>query len=133
MYLDFFDFYKKYILKKTIFYEMSNATSFISKSIKKNKIEDNLEIMESKEKQFRKSIKKLLKDKLYANQISDDIKQNLENYISKKWQYYDSFNYNNESLNALYLAIDSYGICIANTVFVIKKKLLDFKINLLKL
>ena len=112
---------------------MSNATSFISKSIKKNKIEDNLEIMESKEKQFRKSIKKLLKDKLYANQISDDIKQNLENYISKKWQYYDSFNYNNESLNALYLAIDSYGICIANTVFVIKKKLLDFKINLLKL
>ena len=80
-----------------------------------------------------KSFKKLLKDKLYANQISDDIKQILENYISKKWQYYDSFNYNNESLNALYLAIDSYGICIANTVFVIKKKLLDFKINLLKL
>jgi t-SNARE complex subunit (syntaxin) len=133
MYLDYFDFYKKYIQKRNVYYEMIEATSFLSKSNKKQQIEDNMEILASKEKQFRRCLKKLLNDKYYLNQLTDDIKENLDNYISKKWIYYDNIDYDKDALDVLYFAIESYAACLGDSVFVILKKLLDFKINLLKI
>lgn len=132
LYNRFFEFDKEYDIKMQVSAKLSEELDFINYITPQDQIRSNLRSIASNEKIFKQNIKEILEDKRYANEISIEIRDNFELYLSKTWQYFIGENYVDENLEILFGSLNNYGFLLSRGYFLHKKELLEYKDTLVK-
>ena len=73
----------------------------------------------------------MLSNNKYENEITQEIRENFELYLSKKWVYFGVTIYYDENLNILYSALSNYALLLSKIYFSHKKDLLSYKEELI--
>ncbi len=129
-YMDFFNLDKNYDAKYEIYVQLMNDAAFISQTTPFEIIEEKMLSLKKSESTFREQLSEMLKEDIYQTVITDEIKDNLTNYLSKDWIYFTTPVYDNTALDILYTSVQQYSFILGKTFFVKKKSLLDFKVKL---
>ena len=64
--------------------------------------------------------------------INEQIKENFELYLTKKWQYFGNEKYFDNNLEMLFTAMNNYAFLLSRGYFLIKQKLLKYQEELVK-
>jgi Zn-dependent protease with chaperone function len=132
IYNDFFQFDKNFDSKYEIYISLLNELQFTSVTTPFEQIKTNFERIESTEDSLKKEIDLLLSDNIFTTEITQDIKNNLEQYNSKKWEYFGGTSYFDENLNIFYSALHNYSYLLSRKYFLMKKALLTYQESLIK-
>jgi hypothetical protein len=124
-YAGFFKFDEDFDVKYSIFTRLSDKLKFVNNNTPLDKITAGLSEIKSLEVKLKDEINVMLeKDSLYKPVITTGIRDSLELYVSKEWNYFDGVDYVNESLNKLYTAMNYYVYLLSRGYFLVKKEFL---------
>ena len=132
LYTDFFDYDKEFDSKHEIYVKLSNELQFISFITPFEQIRANFLKIEPIEAELKNGIKELLEDCKYQSEITKEIKDNFELYLSKKWQYFGNEKYFDNNLEIMFTSMNNYVFLLSRGHFLLKKKILDYQEELLK-
>ena len=113
-----------------LYSKMVNETAFIQHTTPFETIENNLSVIAEIEKDFKAEIKRLLEDCEHLPQITPEIKDSLKKYLFLTKAYFIRPDYNDEALDIMFTAVRNYYTVISNTIFHLKKSLLEYQANL---
>jgi len=130
LYTDYFDYHESYKVKYGVYLELLEKLQFTSESLPFEEIKSNFKQVAKLEKQLKANIEWILKSDLFTEQLTDEIVDHFNNYLSKEWMYFGVSVYNNDNLNILYTSINTYASLLDQGAFSIKKRLLDYKESL---
>ncbi|MEA5426634.1 M48 family metallopeptidase [Arcicella lustrica] len=123
---------KSYDEQFEIYAKMMNATAFINYNTPFEVIEQNINTIYELEKSFKEQIGKLLSDERYQSVITDEIRENLNKYLSEVFVYFSRPTYDDNALNIMMMSIQQYQYIIGRKFFESKKELLNFMVKLTK-
>jgi len=132
IYNEFFSFDKTFDTKYDYYIKLSNELQFVSVTTPFKKIKSNLETIKAIEENLKHEISNLLSDVTVRLELTQEIKDNLEKYISKAWDYFGGTSYFDDNLNILYKALHSYSFLLSRKYFQMKKTLLTYQEELMK-
>ena len=132
LYEKFFDFDKEYDTKIAIYSTLSEKLSFISETTPYDQIRDNFNALRAQERTFKQHINEIIEDEKFNSEITDEIKENFESYLSKNWEYFGNEVYMDKNLEMLFGALTNYSYLLSKGFFVNKKEILDFKVSLVE-
>jgi len=121
------DFDKKY----EVYNELSKELEFVNFTTPFDEIRENFRRIKSLEKRLKNAIEELLIDPRFKSELSEEIKSNFEQYLSKHWAYFGNEQYFDHNLEILFKAINNYGYLLSRGFFLVKKELLDYQEELL--
>jgi hypothetical protein len=76
---------------------------------------------------LKSEISELLEDDLYQSEITKEIKESFELYLSKDWQYFGNEVYFDDNLGILFTALNNYAFLLSRGYFLLKKEMLDYQ------
>ena len=132
IYNEFFSFDKNFETKYDYYIKVSNELQFVSVTTPFEKIKSNLETIKAIEENLKHEISNLLSDVTVRPELTQEIKDNLEKYISKAWDYFGGTSYFDDNLNILYKALHNYSFLLSRKYFQMKKTLLTYQEELMK-
>jgi len=132
LYTQFFNYDKEFDAKYGLYNQLSSALQFVNYTTPTEKIEANFKDIEQLELKLKNGIEELLKNAEYQSEITKIMNDNFELYLSKKWKYFESGIYFNKNLEMLFAAINNYAFLLSRGYFLIKKKLLNYQLELLE-
>ena len=130
-YNEFFDFDKEFDIQSELLTKLTNELSFVNKETPFEQISINFRKVEDIETHFKIGIKNVLSDNKFSEEITTEIKENLESYISNKRIYFINESYIDDNLFILFTAINNYGTLITKKYSTLKKNLLDYQVSLI--
>ncbi|TRZ43189.1 M48 family metalloprotease [Robertkochia solimangrovi] len=130
LYQDYFKYDSAFDEKIKVITELRNKLQFISENTEMNTIKLNFLKVASGEKELRTGIENMLKDNLFTEEISMEMKSNFETYISRERVYFAKQTYIEKNLEILFKAINDYEIMLNKGYFLLKKKMLAYQISL---
>lgn len=110
---------------------MVAQTQFLTVTTPFAQIEENFASLKETEGTLKQNLSELLENALYKPQISSEMQEGFTKYISEDWVYFTNPSYHNESLQILFETINQYSRLLSQTIFVHKKRLLDFQAGLI--
>lgn len=110
--------------------KLSDQTFFISQTNTFGIIEANFRALKETEKQFKNELQNLLGKDLLGDYVSKASRENFENYLSKELTYFVSPHYNNTGLSILFKAISDFKQLAEDSVFLVRKDLLQYQKSL---
>lgn len=131
-YIHFFAQDSEYDSKATLLNNIMKATDFISIVTPFEQIKENLQSIIPLELKLKNEIKKLMKDAILKNEITQQAMENFKKYISMEWEYFHDEVYNNENLKLLFIATNDFNHLILRKYFLTKLDLLNYQITLLE-
>ncbi len=132
LYQNFFNSDSEFNGKYELYTQLSNELYFINYTTPIEQIKSNFSKVEVLEKQLKKEISEILKNPDYETEITPEIKENLELYLSNPWQYFGNDKYLEENLEILFSAMNNYAFLLSRGFFLTKQKLLSYQEDLLK-
>ena len=132
IYKEFFEFDKTYDSKYDIYTQLLNELQFVSVTTPFELIRINFNRIKPQEETLKQEINQLLSNSIFTTEITQEIKQNLERYISKTWEYFGRTSYFDEHLNLLYTSMHNYAYLLSRKYFLLKKELLTYQEELIK-
>lgn len=132
LYRQFFDFDKVFDAKYEPYVTLSNELQFVELTTPFDQIRSNFVSIKPVEEKLKNGIKELLSDNLYQTEITKDIKDNFELYLSKEWQYFGNEKYFDNNLEIIFTAMNNYAFVLSRGYFLLKKQLLDYQEEILK-
>ncbi|GAB3661719.1 hypothetical protein GCM10028791_36450 [Echinicola sediminis] len=132
LYRAFFSFDQVFDKKYEVYTKLSKELAFVSETTPTDEIRDNFRRIISLEEQLKEEIKELLQDGGYAAEITKEIRENFELYLSKQWKYFGNETYFEENLEVLFAAMNNYAYLMSRGYFLLKKKLLNYQTSLVK-
>ncbi len=132
LYREFFDFDKEYDSKFEPYSKLSNELQFVEMTTPFDQIRANFIRIEPIELELKNGIKELLSDSKYQTEITKEIKDNFELYLSKQWKYFGNEKYFDNNLEIIFTAMNNYAFLLSRGYFLLKKELLDYQDELLK-
>lgn len=132
LYIDFFEYDKGMDSKYDVYIQLSEGLLFINEITPFDEIKSNFSKIEPIEQKLKEEIQIILKDNNYQNEMSKDIKDNFESYLSKKWQYFGHEKYFENNLEILFTAMENYASLLSKRYFIKKKRLLEYQIDILE-
>jgi len=132
LYSEFFSFDKEFESKFDIYIKLTEKLEFVSVTTPYEQITANFNSLKPAEDALKEEIGKLLLDNWLASDITHEITENLEKYISKSWDYFGTTIYNEENLKLLFTAINNYAYLLHRRYFLIKKELLNYQEKLIE-
>jgi len=132
LYNQFFDYDKEFDSKYEIYTKLSNELQFTNLTTPFEQIRANFRRIEPIEVEFKKAIREILEDSKYQLEITQEIKDNFNLYISKEWKYFGNEKYFDDNLEILFIAMNNYQFLLSRGYFLLKKELLNFQIELIK-
>lgn len=132
LYQNFFNVDSEFESKYEVYTQLSNELYFINYTTPIEQIKSNFSKVEVLEKQLKKEISEILKNPDYETEITTEIKENLELYLSNPWQYFGNDKYFDENLEILFSAMNNYAFLLSRGFFLTKQKLLSYQEDLLK-
>ena len=115
-----------------IYLDLINSMQFIYKVHSFSQIRIKIEEMEIKEEVFRERMENILNDENYQLIITSEQTEKFEKYLEKNWTYFNSQNYDQDSLKVLEEVIFHFYELCSRAPFYALKKLLDFQIEILE-
>lgn len=116
-------------------YDMYNSImqdmSPIYTKMKPNAIQTTLNKVYDSEDNLKTRIKDILKDDEISPCITKKQKEDIETYLSYNWIYYDPPLYDNNAINIFNSGLNAYISSISEHIFIKKKSLFDFQLNLM--
>jgi len=131
LYREFFEFDKQFETRYEIYTKLSLELQFVNITTPYKEILSNFKRIEPLETELKEEIKAMFSNKLFKNEITKEIKDNFDLYLSKKWEYFGVTIYNDENLNILYAAMNNYAFLLSRGYFLLKKKLLSYQDGLI--
>lgn len=131
-YFNFSEQDSQYDKKIELYNSFVKATEFINVTTTFEQIKINFELISKLEIDLKIEIKSIIEDKELANEISKEMMDNFENYLSKEWIYFSDENYNSDNLQMLFMTINSYNYLLSRKYFLTKKDLLNYQIQQLE-
>lgn len=131
LYNDFFEFDKAFNSKYEIYTNLLNELQFTRISTPYEQIRNNFSKIKPTEELLKKEINQLLSDSIIQTEITVEIKEKLEQYLSKTLEYFGGVSYDNDNLNLLYTSIHDYGYLISRKYFLMKKGILAYQEKLI--
>lgn len=132
LYKDFFEFDKDFVFKYDIYQKLSNELHFVNITTPFEQITANFAKIKPLEESLKSEISKILTDNLYQTEITEEIKQSFELYISKTRKYFSGTDYYSENLNILFTALSNYAYLLSKGYILMKKRILNYQEELLK-
>ncbi|MBG7612381.1 M48 family metalloprotease [Polaribacter sp. BAL334] len=131
LYNQFFNFDKEFETKYDVFIQLSKELEFINYKTTFEKINANFLKIDPLEAKLKKGIRELLVNPDYQTELTKDIKDNFEIYLTKKWEYFGDNKYFDNNLEKLFKAMDHYSYLLSRGYFLTKQKLLNYKVTLI--
>lgn len=132
LYREFFEFDKSFESRYDIYNKLVEGLQFVSITTPFEQISANLSEIESIEEKLKAEIMYIMSHPVYGTEITSEIKQNLEQYTSKKWEYFSGEHYNDDNLNILYTALHNYANLLLRGYFLLKKRILTYQEELIQ-
>jgi Zn-dependent protease with chaperone function len=129
-YRAFFENDREYDQRFEAYTQLAQATDFFQYTTPFEVIENNLAQVFKLEITFKKHIEEMLAEEKYQLEITPEVRESLNKYISQPWTYFRKPEYDQEALQVLSEAMQSYNILLARTYFRCKKTLLDHQMEL---
>lgn len=126
-YQTLFEYDQQIDSKLDIITKIYNHLEFTNYTTPFDKIITNFRRFRPLESQLKQEIESIVKDNLYTNEISKDMKDNFHLFLSSDLEYFRDTAYNNENLEVLFLAIENYRHLLLRGYFLLKKKLLSYQ------
>ncbi|MFN6945433.1 MAG: M48 family metalloprotease [Cytophagaceae bacterium] len=133
LYNQFFDYDKEFDSKYDIYVKLSNGLQFVNITTPFEQIRENFICIEPLEEKLKKDIRELLENPDYQTELTKEIKENFELYLTKKWQYFENEKYFDNNLETIFTAINNYAFILSRGYFLIKQKLLNYQVELMKI
>lgn len=127
MYNEFFDFDNKFDAKYELYTKLSNELQFVNYTTPFEQIRANFSKLKPLEKKLKSEISELLEDELYQTEITKEIKENFELYLSKDWKYFGNEKYFDDNLGVLFTALNNYSFLLSRGYFLFKKEVLNYQ------
>ncbi len=131
LYEDFFMFDKAFDSKYEIYTQLSNELQFVNFTTPIDQIKNNFLKIKPLEERLKTGIHGLLAENLYQTEISIEIRDSLNLFLSQEWDYFGFSQYHNDNLKVLFGALNNYSFLLSKGYFIIKKKILDYQEELL--
>lgn len=131
LYHDFFHLYDAYAKKYPLYLQLSNSLEFIQYTLPIEQIKDYFRQIEPMEENMKADLSELMTDARYLPLINQAIHDDLEKYLSKKWEYFGNQKYFDENLGVLFQAMNHYHFLLSQALFLSKKRLLDYQAELI--
>ncbi|PWJ42636.1 M48 family metallopeptidase [Sediminitomix flava] len=131
-YTRYFEFDKSLEAKEDIYNRLSEAVQFINYTTPFEEIESNFRGIKPLEKILKANIEELLADESLKGILTEEVKTDLEKYISKNWIYFIGEQYRDDHLQILFTAMHQYMYVLSRAFFTLKQDLLTYQIGLEK-
>lgn len=131
LYVHFFNFDKEFDTKYDVYIQLSIELKFVSYTTPFEQIRANFNKIEPLEKRLKKGITEILESQDYQGELTKEIKENFELYLSKKWLYFGIDTYEENNLQMLFSAVNSYAFLLSRGYFLTKQKLLNYQVELI--
>ncbi len=132
LYNHFFNFDKEFDAKYDVYVQLTNELHFVNYTTPFEQIRANFIKMEALEERLKKGISEILESQVYQTEITKEIKENFELYLTKKWQYFGNEKYFDNNLEMLFSAMNNYAFLLSRGYFLTKQKLLKYQEELIK-
>ncbi|KEO71653.1 M48 family metalloprotease [Anditalea andensis] len=132
LYRQFFNYDKEFDVKYDVYIQLTNRLQFVNDTTPFEQIRANFINIETLEEQLKKGITEILESQDYQTEITNEIKENFELYLSKKWKYFVNEKYYDNNLEMLFTAMNNYAFLLSRGYFLIKQKLLNYQVELIK-
>lgn len=130
LYTNFFEYDKEYDGKIAIYGTISEKLHFVSQTTPVNDIRDNFNALRAHERTLKESIKVIMADEKYTSEMTLEIKESFEKYLSKHFEYFGNERYFDNSLEVLFTALNNYASLLSKGYFLNKKEILDYKLSI---
>ncbi len=132
LYTTWFEFDEKYDYWFSVYTSVSQDLAFLGATTPYQQINSNFNnIKRNSERKLRENLAAMLEDSNYQNDMNEDVRKDIEHYLSKDWNYFDSVNYIEANLQLLFTAINHYITLLSSRQFLVKKSLLDYQHGLI--
>lgn len=132
LYNHFFNYDKEFDVKYDVYIQLSNELQFVNYTTPFEQIRANFIKVEALEERLKKGISEILESQDYLTEITKEIKENFELYLTKKWQYFGNEKYFDKNLEMLFSAMNNYAFLLSRGYFLTKQKLLKYQEELIK-
>jgi len=132
LYNHFFNYDKEFDAKYDVYIQLSNELQFVNYTTPFEQIRANFIKVEALEERLKKGIFEILESQDYLTEITKEIKENFELYLTKKWQYFGNEKYFDKNLEMLFSAMNNYAFLLSRGYFLTKQKLLKYQEELIK-
>lgn len=113
-----------------LYKDFSESMQFIQYTTTIEEIHQNFKALRPKEKKLKKYLSQFIEESLIQTEITPEIKENIELYLSKEWQYFGNVMYFDKNVEMLHIAIQNFMYLASRKYFLIKKELLNFQAEL---
>ena len=131
LYLEFFEFDKTFDTKYEIYLKLLKELEFVNTTTPFEQIKANLDQIKPIEILLKSAIKDIMANAICQTEISNEIRSNLESYLSNEWSYFNTTHYHDDNLNILYTAMNNYAFILSRSYFLMKKKILKYQEELI--
>lgn len=132
LYIEFFEFDKNFDSKYGIYTNLINRLQFVSLTTPFDKIKSNFKEIEPDEALLKSELNLLLSDSLLKDEITLELKEKLAQFSSAKLDYFGGVSYDEENLDLLFSAINTYAYLLSRKYFIMKRNLLTYQEELIK-
>lgn len=126
-----FDFDQIYEERWSLYNQLLEATEFIQYTTPFDQIQSNFVKVKSLEEKLKEVVQELTKEDWYEGEVNAALKEDLEKYLSRDWEYFANEKYNDKNLELLFTAINHFQYLNSRGFFMLKKKLLNYQAELL--
>jgi Zn-dependent protease with chaperone function len=130
LYQDLFNYEKEFNDRYKPYLDMINKVQPLFYAQTNDDVTIALGRLGSQETSFKEHIRELLDNPTYQTSISDEIRENFDLYVSKKWYYFGYEGFIQYEIDILLSALNNYTNVLNRRYFLIKKELLDYQAGL---
>lgn len=110
--------------------DFSDNLQFVQYTLPVEEIHQNFNRLKPKEQELKGHLRNFLDDSKCQSEITSEIRENMELYISKEWKYFGNVMYYDKNLEILQIALQNFIYVASRKYFLLKKELLNYQVSL---
>lgn len=131
LYQDFFAYDKESEKKFLAYANLRKETQFMSETTPFDTIRQNLKKVNETEKKFKVFFSDMINNELFVEELPQETREKLNNYLTSDLKYFAIQEYLANEIELLFMAMNEYERLFTCGYYLLKKKLLDYQIELL--
>ena len=127
----FFDYDKQYDVRFELYNDLMESLRFTAEALPYNVITNKFIKVTELEVKLKEALKTIVGDPLFMFELSEEMRKDLEKYLSRDWICFDKDTYLEENLNQLMKSINDFQYLNHRGYFLVKRNLLNFQAELI--
>lgn len=110
---------------------LASELNFTQVTTPTDTIQENFDRIRPIETEFKEKIRKILETPRHQNELTTEVRQKFERYISKDWNYFGLQTYLSENLELLFACMHQFSAVLSRDFFLTKRDLLAYQEGLM--